>query len=247
MMEDGVTMRQFGAAGIKLLGVFFAISGLASAAAFDPAILRAQAAQLLVTGHQLGEGSWSGAGGEWLALQPQDGEFAVRAATVRVDRETPICGDIGFNVSADGLPTGTFLMRGIPALHPGPVTTLFAGRRYVPPGDSLRPTSSEWRVSARGTVKPAINAGRDETLTTGYVVSLVKPGRTGRIFSLPGIDNDGPPEILWVGNLDGDDVPDILADVRTHYAGHHYTLFLSSAAKAGQLVAQVAVLATLGC
>jgi hypothetical protein len=214
---------------------------------FDAAMLQAQAAQLLVTGHQLAGGPWSRADGEWLALQRLDGGFVLRAVTVHAERETPICGDVGFNVSADGLPTGTFLLRGIPALRAGPVTTLFAGHRYVPAGESLRPPSTEWNLNARGTVKSATNAGRGETRTTDYSVSLAKPGRTGRIFSLAALDNDGLPEILWVGNLDGDDIPDILADVRAHYAGHNYTLFLSSAAKVGQVVTPVAVLATVGC
>jgi hypothetical protein len=214
---------------------------------FDAAMLQAQAAQLLVTGHQLGVGPWGRADGEWLALQRLDAEFVLRPVTVRADRETPICGDVGFNVSADGQPTGTFLLRGIPALHPGPVTTFFAGHRYVTPGDSLRLPSTEWSLSARGIVRPYTSAAQGAARTTRYGVSLEKRGRTGTIFSLPGIDNDGPPEIIWIGNLDGDDIPDILADVRTHYAGHHYTLFLSSAAKVGQLVARVAALATIGC
>jgi len=86
----------------------------------EPATVGGQAGQLLTIGHQLGERPWSRASGEWLALERRNGVFALRAVTVRTARETPTCGDVGFNVSAPGLPVGTFLVRGIPALRAVP-------------------------------------------------------------------------------------------------------------------------------
>jgi len=49
------------------------------------------------------------------------------------------------------------------------------------------------------------------------------------------------------GDLDADGVVDLFADVRAHYAEHRYVLFLSSLARAGNLVAKAASLTTVGC
>jgi hypothetical protein len=82
---------------------------------------------------------------------------------------------------------------------------------------------------------------------TDYQVQMVGLGRTDVVFSLDGIDNNAPPSVLWAGDLDADGVVDLFADLPTHYAGHHYILFLSSVARAGQLVAEAASLTTVGC
>ena len=209
--------------------------------------VEAQHAQLMVTGHFIGHGPWARVGGPWLALEQHGGESTLREVTVRSTPETPVCGDAGYLVSADATDAGTFLLRGIAALRPGPIKTFVAARRYVAPSQTLRLGEDGWALHGEGTVKPAVNAGRGETRTTLYRLLLKDATREAVVFSMPAVDNDGLPEIVWVGDLDGDNIPDILADVRRHYVGHDYKLFLSSAARPGQLLGEVAGLGTLGC
>jgi hypothetical protein len=209
--------------------------------------VEAQHAQLMVTGHFIGPGPWARVGGPWLALEQDSSESMLREVTVRSTPETPVCGDVGYFVSADATDAGTFLMRGIAALRPGPIKTFVAARRYVAPSQTLQLGDDGWVLYGEGTVKPAVNAGRGETRTTLYRLLLKDATRKAVVFSMPAIDNDGPPDVVWVGDLDGDNVPDILADVRSHYVGHNYKLFLSSAARPGQLLGEVAALETLGC
>jgi hypothetical protein len=200
------------------------------------------------SGHFLGVGPWTEASGQWLALEQREREFSLREVVVRSVPEAPACSGEGSNVLVAGVDAGTFLIRGVAALRPGLVTALFSEPRYVAPGQTLQLGHNDgWAFFGEGTVKPATNAGEDETRTTDYRLILRDANRQAIVFSLAAVDNDGPPEILWVGRLDADDIPDILADVRSHYAGHIYKLFLSSAAGPGLLVAEVASLATLGC
>ena len=205
-------------------------------------------AQLLLTGSYLGTGPWTGADGEWLALDHMDDGAVLRTVTARAKREKPICGEDGFKVSATGAATGTFLMRGIPNLRPGPVRTVFSGPRYIAPGGSLSSDDgSGWSLKAEGIVRPNLNAGRGETRTTRYRLSIERGGIKATVFTMTAISNDGPPQIIWVGYLDGDDIPDVLADVPGHWPGHDYTLFLSSSAVIGELIGKTATVSTVGC
>ena len=215
--------------------------------ASDRVVVGAQA-QLSFTGHYLGTGPWTRADGEWLALEHLDDGVVLRTVTVRAKREKPICGEVGFNVSAAGVAAGTFLVRGIPVLRPGPVRTVFSGSRYVAPGTSLSSDDgSGWSLKAEGIVSPNLNAARGEMRTTRYRLSIERGGVRATVFTMTAIANDGPPQIIWVGYLDGDDIPDVLADVPVHWPGHDYTLFLSSSATVGELIGKTAAVSTVGC
>jgi hypothetical protein len=207
----------------------------------------AQPSELMVTGHFLGQGPWARAGGQWLALEQHGSQSVLREVTVRSTREAPVCGDEGYLVSGEATDAGTFLLRGIAALRPGPVTTFVAGRRYIAPRQTLPLGAAGWQLYGDGTVKRAVNGARGATRTTLYRLLLGNRTREAVVFSLAAVDNDGPPDVVWAGDLDADNIPDILADVRTHSAGHTYKLFLSSAAGRGQVVAEQATLGTLGC
>jgi hypothetical protein len=54
-------------------------------------------------------------------------------------------------------------------------------------------------------------------------------------------------KVLWVGDLDGDRKLDLYVDLSTHYNVSDRTLFLSSFAKADNLVAKAARFRTVGC
>lgn len=45
---------------------------------------------------------------------------------------------------------------------------------------------------------------------------------------------------MWAGDLERDGKVDVLVDVREHESNRHYILYLSSAAKEGELVGKAA-------
>ncbi len=61
------------------------------------------------------------------------------------------------------------------------------------------------------------------------------------------LGNDAYPHLRWAGDLDRDGRLDLLIDVSDHYNVSAPTLFLSSQAKAGELVGEAAVLRSVGC
>lgn len=195
----------------------------------------------------LGNGPWANWSGQWLALQERDGGFELREVTVTSARdENPICGDKGFIVNATSADPSILLLRGFPGIKAGRVVTSFHDRKFLFPGESLDVSlggDDYWHLFAFGTVRPPLYAHQ----YTDYEVWMSGGGREAKVFSLKRLHGDGLPEILWVGDLDGDRVADIIADVRTHYAGHNYVLFLSSLARKGQLVIEAASLYTWGC
>ena len=222
--------------------------------AFGAQSLVGQAAdEIAMVGSFLGDGPWARWSGRWLMLLERDGRFELREVLVSSTREEPICGDFGFNVGAADAKPGTLLLRGFSTFRSGSVVTAFNGGRFgkfLRPGERLDLSlggGNSWSLHAFGTVRPAVGAGRGEARITDYRVQMIGAGRTDVVFSLDVLDNDGPPTILWAGDLDADGIVDLFADLRTHYAGHHYTLFLSFVAQAGHLVMKTASLTTVGC
>ena len=99
--------------------------------------------------------------------------------------------------------------------------------KFLHPGESLNGTlggRDHWSLTAFGTVR----RGSYDFEYTDYEMWMFSGGRQAGVFSLERLDGDGLPEVLWVGDLDGDRVADTLADLRTHYNVHKYLLFLSS-------------------
>ena len=61
------------------------------------------------------------------------------------------------------------------------------------------------------------------------------------------IDAHKSPQVIWVGDLDGDNRLDLLLDVSNHYNVSEYTLFLSSQRGKNPHVGKAAVFRTTGC
>jgi len=63
---------------------------------------------------------------------------------------------------------------------------------------------------------------------------------------IPGV-TDGKPQLEWAGDLDRDGKIDVLYNITDHYVVTHLVLFLSSAAKTGELVGKAGEWRTAGC
>lgn len=228
-----------------------AIVMIAIALGFGSQSLSGQApGEIALVGSFIGDGPWARSSGRWLTLVERDGGFDLREVVVSSTQEKLVCGDVGFTVHAADANPDTLLLRGFSAVRAGPVVAAFHGDKFLLPGEWLDlPLGGDasWSLHAFGTVRPAVGSGLGEAQFTDYQVHMTGRGRTAVVFSLDRLDNNGPPKILWAGDLDGDRVADLFADIRTHYAGHHYVLFLSSLAREGQLVAEAASLTTGGC
>ena len=196
----------------------------------------------------IGDGPWASWSGRWLALVERNGAFELRDVTVITTRsENRVCDDMSFafNVTATPAVSGSLLLRGFPAIKAGTVATMFHGHKFLLPGESLN-LSPEWSLEAFGTARPT--SSLSEPRIIDYRVYMTgSGGRTAVLFSLDHVDNDKPPEILWVGDLDADGVPDVFADIATHYNASRRTLFLSSRARVGRLLEEAGAVYSTGC
>lgn len=156
----------------------------------------------------------------WLGLVESDGVLAWQP--------------VGLGAGA-GAEAPLLMVRGVAGLKPGPVVKRAVDPQALPPGSDVDLGEGR-RLIAEG--EP----------TGPYTLSLVaQDGPTQLLVSHAVLEAAVSPTLLLVGDLDGDGQVDLLIDTANHLDLSRYTLFLSSAAGKGQLLAPVATLLSTGC
>jgi hypothetical protein len=135
------------------------------------------------------------------------------------------------------------LLSGVSRLSPGPVTTL---GQFIDFGGETR--EAEFRLSSR---QYRIRLDSKEPNYCDAVIILTQGGRSQKLFDAadPGVTKD--PALMvscdephftihWAGDLDRDGQLDMLVTFSRKYSYHPRQLFLSSSARSGELVAEVA-------
>lgn len=195
-------------------------------------------------------------GERWLALVVTGGKAKLATATLTVESvNDPVLDGpddkTGRSVSAPGVAALVFL-RGIAALKAGDVPAVVTEATALDPGAplELRHADATLRIVTRCADSGDENTGIrcDVTLEDGGVAQpllstygMREEGSDRLIFG------DAVPAVLFAGDLDNDGRIDLLIDTTDHYNLSRPTLFLSSAAKKGQHVAEVAQQSITGC
>jgi len=204
-------------------------------------------ARLLVTGDLqtlarpvLGSDQWFG------LYHNSRGAYELRPATVIIEDTQHGCGRQGHRIATSDSSHPLFLVSGMRSVQPGHVDSVFEGSKFVYPAESVPLTLGErgwYRLSAFGTAtwRPS------EVWVSNYEVILQRERVRQVLAVFPRVDWDGPPHLLWAGDLDRDQKLDLLLDLRRSYVGNIYVLFLSSLASGDSLVGRAAEFATMGC
>lgn len=82
---------------------------------------------------------------------------------------------------------------------------------------------------------------------TNFRLVLKSNGRTQDLVTPEWCCDEAFPHLLWAGDLDRDGALDLLVEASHHYNVSTYVLFLSTAAREGDLVGKVAEFSTTGC
>jgi hypothetical protein len=95
----------------------------------------------------------------------------------------------------------------------------------------------------------AVPDNHEYSLIQNYVLELIHRSRPTKrqIIANARVFDDEFFDILWLGDIDGDDKLDFLFDSSRHYNANHLQLFLSSFAKEENIVGLVAELISVGC
>ena len=203
-------------------------------------------AALAFSGDFLGSHSFPATGQGWFAANQTPTGMTLTETRIEVTQVPDACAGTATRITAVDVSEPMFLVRGSPAFRSGPLDSVFDKRRFIYPaeGFSLRLESGTWfGFQAYGSAAPAIG----EVRVSDYEIRMYQGSRTQTLATFPRVDWDGPPQLVWAGDLDRDGDPDALLDLRTHYAGHHYVLFLSSGVPDDQLVRRAAEFTVGGC
>jgi hypothetical protein len=225
-------------------------------------------AQLALTGETFHGDEVPARDGEtWLALVVENGQARLQSTALQVKPvEDPVLDEdgqmSGRSVTAPGLQP-VVLLRGMAGLKAGPVA--LATVEGQPPDAGARAAAEQARPLAVGKTlsfglgerrwELSAEAGSPGGKDSGNRIDIaLREGDTAQIllrsegYRENGIltFGDAVPRLLFAGDLDGDGRLDLLLDTTDHYSLSRPTLFLSGAARKGELLHQAAQLSLSG-
>jgi len=201
---------------------------------------------------------------DWFGLYADDDGFELLETRVTVRPVFDPIADLpgestGLLVTANSDAEPLVLIRGVPGMVEGPVSTAVSSPDALEVGDSrsLADGPNGWyALAAFGTAEPSEHLyGRPQVHSYELRLYRHPPLGLGPSSEAPSSQalvnfdalDDSRPELIWAGDLDGDGKLDLLLDATFHYNVSDYTLWTSRGAAAGELVEQVASFAISGC
>jgi hypothetical protein len=209
-----------------------------------------QSIELAITGfaYTLPEEPYPKTGNDWFAVVYTASGLTLAKTRIEVGQVPDSCGGSMMQITAPDVEEPLFLVRGLPSLKVGPVSTAFSGQHFVPPSDSVSLRIAPglgFAFSAEGRFVP-VGGGSPEVRIYDYELQMLSERRKQSIARFSILGEEGRPSLLWAGDLDRDGKPDALFNLGGGLASR-YTLFLSSAASKDQLVKNVATFSTGAC
>ena len=194
----------------------------------------------------------------WFGLYPTKNGYELISSRITVEAiYDPIVDNkdekTGKKVAVDQPVKPLFLVKGVESLNGGLVKTVFSGREFLYPGQTMTLKFDEkdhyalaafGEAGTRGVARPF-----GEIIIYNYEIKIShSPWVHSQVLaSFDAIAMDGRPILLWAGDLDRDGKLDLLMDLTNHYNVTVYTLFLSSMSKGNNLLQKVAEFRTVGC
>jgi len=210
----------------------------------------AQAANILELYDYHGDEVTAKANQNWLGLYAKDGKCELRPTKVSIKMvhdeiidEDDLKAKSGKRVSVPGKEKPIFVFAGIRGLKAGPVVSSpIKNKDHLALNEKIKISLSKREATLTVTGKR-----KDAEYLTGFVVTLESGGVKQQIVQAKQVSAESTPKLMWCGDLDGDGKLDFVMDTSTHYNASNVTLFLSSQAKPGKLVKEVASQYATGC
>ena len=213
--------------------------------------------QLLETGGFHGNEVNARSGQQWLGLYANEQGSQLILSKLKIEIvvdeivDTGIPGQkTGKSVWADREEEPIFLVRNAPMLQSGKAITIYG---VNPDEPRVLLDRQPLKLQLGDLVYELVLMG-DEPSAQPNVLPLKNPrlilrqGPTEQVvYQLKQGDEDAGWQLRWAGDIDGDGKLDLYANLPEHYNVTRRKLFLSSQAKLGQLVREVAEFVTTGC
>lgn len=221
--------------------------------AVDTSDLRSEpntAVKIFIEGRFHKQEVWQGAETkQWMGLVLEDSTFQLRPTRLQVYPFFDPIYDKGKQVKSGREVRGEhantlFFVTGIDQLKAGPVDTVGYPGQVILPNTALNLRYKDKVYTLEASGDSVQQDGADAYALQNYSWTI-KGTRNGKKISQElARDTDFESAIyvlLWVGDLDRDGIPDLLADLSNHYNTSKVALFLSSKADKGKLYKRVAV------
>lgn len=195
------------------------------------------------------------AGEHWLALHdaPDGMRLVAARARLRTVHDPILDADneaTGIEVAADGAPDAAMLLRG-PALRAGAIERAEIADDAGSDLAAFRFRNMDYRLRPRcpqALPAPGTSQACDVVLASAAGEQAVSTWMRSRSETGPvEFDADARPTLLHAGDFDRDGRPDLILDTTDHYNVSRPTLFLSSPARSGEAVREVASHRSVGC
>lgn len=187
----------------------------------------------------------------WLGLYPTDSGYVLSSVGVTDSK----CHDIvvdedgdttGVMISVDSPDDPRFLIQTDGSLTVGRVP-IYVSRTIFINSDTVI-TFDRYRLVGHGDVDDEEARPDSDPLFLNYTVTLYDDHDSSQVLvHYDRASTDGTPQLLWAGDLDGDNRADLILDITNHYNVRHLALYLSSKAAPEKLVKLVAQLRLTGC
>lgn len=196
-------------------------------------------------------------GGDWWGIFPKGEGYTLKPTRVSVEAVVNTLDDDQTKKTATmiripGGEEGVFVFRGLMCAALGDLKALPVERswRFVPPGEQVslpwkyETSDSTLYLSAEAQESIKVSGGNTWKEYVDYKLMLnlrVGQETTSQCMTTiqESIRDDGP-QLLWSGDLDRDGKPDFIFNLASIYIDTDLALFLSSAARDGELVGLVA-------
>jgi hypothetical protein len=222
-----------------------------------------QSYKILLPGEWPGQGISAESGTDWWGVFPDGDGFTLQATPVTVtpvhdsmmDRDGEMTGK-KVTIAQESTPVlliqglkdpaaGTILPARLgPRSWPSDQATAIRQNAFLFPGQSHRlslPTDSV-RLTALGTVEEDPTYRHPQIMN--HQLKLYRgddeKAVSQALMTIPRMGDLGEPHLVWAGDIDRDGKIDLIYDLTDHYVKTHLALFLSSAARVGELVGLVA-------
>ncbi|MEP7038809.1 MAG: hypothetical protein ABI891_10720 [Acidobacteriota bacterium] len=190
----------------------------------------------------------------WLGLFRKKNKYFLMPTTIKVKAVSHALRDgkdskkkTGREVSSNVKLPSVFLLRNAKMLHQGEVKTVFYGNETESEGIDRKYRRNFKFNGKKYTLFVKDTSGESSEYLTGKSKLIITDGKTEQVIFEPEFCSDCSWNVCWVGDLDGDGKLDFMLNLNEHYNSTCHTLFLSSQAKKGKIVSDVAEVCQMGC
>ncbi len=190
----------------------------------------------------------------WLGLYRKQNKYLLLPTTIRVKAVKHDLRDdenstetTGRKVSSNINLPSVFFLKNAPMLRQGEVKTLFYGNETESEGIDRKYRRIFNFNGKKYTLFVEDSSTDDGEYLTEKSKMVIAQGKIKQVIYQPKGCSDCSWNLCWVGDLDNDGELDFLLNLTSHYNSTCHVLFMSSQAKTGEIVRDVAEVCQMGC